>query len=277
MSDLEKTSTRTGLGKSIEEFGDVSRSFYTGLRVVLMFIGDITRISGHLIRHPQKMRWNDVFYYMNLCGSQALPIVAMICLLMGLIMGFQGAVLLRTYGAELYIVDLVGFTILKEMGPLMVAMISTGRAGSAFAAEIGTMKINEEISALATMGIEPSRMLVIPKLLAMIVVIPLLTVFGAVCGILGGFLVGSGLMGIPAAAYYNRTVQVLTLSAFNIGIIKSLVFAVIISLVGCFRGFQASADAQGVGRATTSSVVVSIFLIVVADALMAVLCYVLGY
>lgn len=277
MPDLERKPTQRGITKRIANTGILSRTFYTDFKEVVIFLGDVARVTGKLLRHPSRMRWNDLYYYMNLCGSQALPIVAMICLLMGLIMGFQGAVLLRTYGAELFIADLVGFTILKEMGPLMVAMISTGRAGSAFAAEIGTMKINEEIDALSTMGIEPVRMLVVPKLLAMIMVIPLLTVFGDVCGILGGFIVGTGLMGIPPAAYYNRSVQVLTLSAFNIGIIKSIVFAIIIALVGCYRGFQSSTDAQGVGRATTSSVVISIFIIVIADAVMTVLCYVLGY
>lgn len=277
MSDSAKPTNPNKFNKNIGSIGGFIRSNYSESREVIVFLGDVARATTRLIFNPSRMRWNDLFYYMNLCGSQALPIVAMICLLMGLIMGFQGAVLLRTYGAELYIADLVGFTILKEMGPLMVAMISTGRAGSAFAAEIGTMKINEEINALSTMGIEPVRMLVVPKLLAMIVVIPLLTVFGDICGVFGGFIVGTGLMGIPMAAYYERTVRVLTLSAFNIGIIKSVVFAIIIALVGCYRGFQSSADAQGVGRATTSSVVISIFIIVVADAVMTVLCYVLGY
>lgn len=277
MSDAKKIPGPGKLEKNIASAGGLFRSYYSELREVIIFLGEVARVTGRLIFHPTRIRWNDLFYYMNLCGSQALPIVSIICLLMGLIMGFQGAVLLRTYGAELYIADLVGFTILKEMGPLMVAMISTGRAGSAFAAEIGTMKMNDEINALSTMGIEPVRMLVVPKLLAMIVVIPLLTVFGDLCGVFGGFAVGTGLMGIPAAAYYERTVQVLTLSSFNIGIIKSVVFAIIIALVGCYRGFQASSDAQGVGRATTSSVVISIFIIVVADAVMTVLCYVLGY
>ena len=262
MSDSAKPTTPNKFNKNIGSIGGFIRSNYSESREVIVFLGDVARATTRLIFNPSRMRWNDLFYYMNLCG---------------LIMGFQGAVLLRTYGAELYIADLVGFTILKEMGPLMVAMISTGRAGSAFAAEIGTMKINEEINALSTMGIEPVRMLVVPKLLAMIVVIPLLTVFGDICGVFGGFIVGTGLMGIPMAAYYERTVRVLTLSAFNIGIIKSVVFAIIIALVGCYRGFQSSADAQGVGRATTSSVVISIFIIVVADAVMTVLCYVLGY
>lgn len=247
------------------------------IREMVEFLGEVTRVSWKALRGKGKIRWLDALYYMDLCGAQALPIVTLICLLMGLIMGFQGAVILKNYGAELFIVDMVGFVILKEMGPLMVAMIATGRAGSAFAAEIGTMKVDEEISALETMGIEPVRILVLPKLMAMLVTIPLLTVFGDLCGILGGFVVGTGLMNIPPVAYYSRTVEVLKVSTFMIGIVKSIVFAVIITLVGCIRGFQSSTDAQGVGRATTSSVVTSIFLIVIADAVMTVLCYLLGY
>jgi phospholipid/cholesterol/gamma-HCH transport system permease protein len=261
----------------VELVGARYLEYRADMREMVEFLGEVAQICWKTLRGKGKIRWGDTFYYMDLCGAQALAIVTLICLLMGLIMGFQGAVILRTYGAELFIVDMVGFVILKEMGPLMVAMIATGRAGSAFAAEIGTMKVNEEVNALATMGIEPLRILVLPKLLAMLVTIPLLTVFGDICGILGGFVVGTGLMDIPPVAYYSRTVEVLTASTFMIGIVKSIVFAVIITLVGCIRGFQSSTDAQGVGRATTSSVVTSIFLIVIADAIMTILCYLLGY
>ncbi len=261
----------------IEQLGDCCLDYRADMHGMVEFLGDVAIVSWKALRHKYKLRWNDTLYYMDLCGAQALSIVTLICMLMGLIMGFQGAVILKTYGAELFIVDMVGFVILKEMGPLMVAMIATGRAGSAFAAEIGTMKVDEEISALETMGIEPVRVLVLPKLAAMLITIPILTVFGDFCGILGGFIVGSGLMDIPPVAYYSRTVEVLKVSTFAIGLVKSLVFAFIITLVGCVRGFQSGTDAQGVGRATTSSVVTSIFLIVIADAIMTILCYLLGY
>ncbi len=261
----------------IELVGERYLKYQADMYDMVSFLGDVTSVSWKTLKCKYKIRWNDIFYYMDLCGSQALPIVTLICLLMGLIMAFQGAVILRTYGGELFIADMVGFVILKEMGPLMVAMIATGRAGSAFAAEIGTMKVDEEISALETMGIEPVRFLVLPKLLAMLIAIPTLTVFGNVCGIFGGFVVGTGLMGIPSVAYFSRTIEVLKISTFSIGLIKSIVFAFIITLVGCIRGFQSSTDAQGVGRATTSSVVTSIFIIVIADAIMTILCYLLGY
>ena len=173
--------------------------------------------------------------------------------------------------------DLVGFSILKELGPLMVAMIATGRAGSAFAAEIGTMKVNDEISALETMGFAPSRFLVIPKMLAMVLVAPVLTVFGDVIGIVGGFVVGTTMLGLPLMAYYNRTVEVLYPMVFILGMVKSIVFALIIAVIGCLRGFQAECNAQGVGRATTSAVVTSIFLIVIADAVLTIIFSLMGY
>lgn len=265
------------LSNYIERFGDSYLKYQKDMIEMVGFLGEVTFVTRQIIKNPKKIRWVDTLYYMDMCGSQALPIVALICFLMGLIMAFQGAVLLSNYGAELYVADLVGFAILKEMGPLMVAMIATGRAGSSFAAEIGTMKVDEEIDALETMGIAPVRMLVIPKLIAMLIVIPILTVFGDFCGIFGGLVVGSGLMGIPTVAYYDRTVEVLRISTLNIGLIKSFIFAVIITLVGCLRGFQSTTGAQGVGRSTTSSVVTSIFLIVVADLVMTIICYILGY
>jgi phospholipid/cholesterol/gamma-HCH transport system permease protein len=214
---------------------------------------------------------------MDMCGSQAVPIVLMICFLMGVILGFQASVQMRKFGTELYVADLVGFSILKELGPLMVAMIATGRAGSAFAAEIGTMKVNDEISALETMGFAPSRFLVIPKMLAMVIVSPALTVFGDVIGIVGGFVVGTTMLGLPLMAYYNRTVEVLYPMIFILGLVKSVVFALIIAVIGCLRGFQSECNAQGVGRATTSAVVTSIFLIVIADAALTIIFSLMGY
>lgn len=268
---------KTRIYNYIEKVGESYLSYKQDVIEMVEFLGEVTYVCRQVIKTPKKIRWTDTLYYMDMCGSQALPIVALICFLMGLIMAFQGAVLLRNYGAEIYVADLVGFAILKEMGPLMVAMIATGRAGSSFAAEIGTMKVDEEIDALQTMGIIPVRMLVIPKLIAMLIVIPILTVFGDFCGIFGGMVVGSGLMGIPTVAYYDRTIEVLKVSTLNIGLIKSVIFAIIVTLVGCLRGFQSTTGAQGVGRSTTSSVVTSIFMIVVADLIMTIICYTLGY
>ncbi|QSH40074.1 ABC transporter permease [Lentisphaerota bacterium ZTH] len=261
----------------IEKIGKAAQKICKDMRDLTLLVGDITRTSWYVIKHPSKLRWRDVGYYMDLCGSQALPIVIMICFLMGLILAFQAAVQARKFGGEIFVADAVGFSILKELGPLMVAMIATGRAGSAFAAEIGTMKVNEEISALETMGFSPTRFLVIPKLVAMLIAMPVLTVFGDVSGLFGGFIVGITMLGLPGMAYYTRTIAVLHPSTMALGLIKSIVFGILIAIVGCLRGFQSESDAQGVGRSTTSSVVTSIFMIVIADSVLTMLYTFLGY
>ena len=262
---------------AIIHIGEASLKFYNDGRDFISFIGELSVSMWEAIKHPRKIRWKETLYYMDMCGSDALPIVSVICLLMGLILGFQTAVQMSKYGGDIYTADLVGYSITKELGALMVAMIATGRAGSAFAAEIGTMKVSEEIDAMETMGFVPFRFLVVPKIIAMIAVIPILTVFGDLFGIFGGFIVGTLKLGIPAVVYYNRTISVLTVMAFVQGIIKSSVFAFIIGSVGCMRGFQSTSDAQGVGRAATSAVVTSIFLVVIADAFLTFLFTTLGY
>jgi phospholipid/cholesterol/gamma-HCH transport system permease protein len=214
---------------------------------------------------------------MDLCGSRALPIVLVICFSMGLILAFQAAVQARKIGGEIFVADAVGFSILKELGPLMVAIIATGRAGSAFAAEIGTMKVNEEINALKTMGFSPCLFLVMPKLIAMAIAMPVLTIFGDISGLLGGLTVGVTMLDLPAMAYYTRTISVLAPSTMTMGLLKSVVFGLLISIIGCLRGFQSQSDAQGVGRATTSAVVSSIFLVVTADAIMTMIFTLFGY
>lgn len=261
----------------LDKIGSAAAIISADVHFFICFLGDLAKASARIIRHPGKLRVKDMFYYMDLCGSQALPIVLCICYLMGVILGFQFALQAQKVGAEVYVADGVGFSILKELGPLMVAIISTGRAGSAFAAEIGTMKVNEEISALQTMGFSPVGFLVVPKLLAMLITMPLLIVFGDFAGLLGGFTVGITMMKLTPAVYINRTLEVLLPSTLTMGVLKGLVFATIIALIGCMRGFQSSSDAQGVGRAATSAVVSSIFLIVVADAILTRLYTLWGY
>ena len=251
----------------------IGRDFY----FFVCFLGQLVTATKEIVRHPSKLRTKDMFYYMDLCGSQALPLVLCICYLMGIILGFQGALQAQKIGAEIYVADAVGFSILKELGPFMVAIISTGRAGSAFAAEIGTMKVDEEISALETMGFNPVGFLVVPKLLAMLFTMPLLIVFGDFAGLLGGFTVGITMMDLTPVSYIDRTFEVLLPSTLTMGVLKGVVFAVIIALVGCMRGFQSTSDAQGVGRSTTSAVVTSIFLVVVSDAVLTRLYTMWGY
>ena len=249
------------------------KSFRTFIRTLgartmepIVFIGRVASVLPQL-RNPRRLRLRETLYYLDLCGVKSLPIVLAICFLMGV----------SIVGQEIFVVDLVGFAVLKEFGPLMVALIATGRAGSAFAAEIGTMKVDEEISALETMGITPEAYLVLPKLIAMLIALPLLTVFGDAAGLLGGMLIGTTTMGIPVPTYWSRSLEVLDYMTFLLGALKSLAFAVLVTLAGCYCGFVAQNDALGVGRAATSAVVASIFLVVIADVVITILYSFIGY
>lgn len=242
----------------------------------LIFIGAVAAALPELFR-KKTLRGKDLIYYLDLCGTKSLTVVLLICSLMGIVLGIQGALQLRKVGTDIFIVDLVGFAVLKEFGPLMVAIIATGRAGSAFAAEIGTMKVNEEIFALKTLGVAPESFLVTPKLLAMLIAMPLLTVFADAAGLLGGSIIGVFYMGIPLSAYWDRTFAVLDEITFLLGVLKSSAFSILITLAGCYCGFQAESDAQGVGRGATKAVVISLFLVIIADAILTLLYSSVGY
>lgn len=242
----------------------------------VIFIGAVAVALPQIIR-KRSLRLKDLIYYLDLCGTKSLGVVLLISALMGMVLAIQGALQLKKVGTDIFIVDLVGFAVLKEFGPLMVAVIATGRAGSAFAAEIGTMKVNEELFALKTLGISPESFLVTPKLIAMLVAMPLLTVFADAAGVLGGAAVGITYMDIPAGAYIERTFNVLDGMTFILGVLKSVVFSVLITLAGCYCGFQAAGDAQGVGRGATQAVVASVFLVIVADAILTLLYSLAGY
>ena len=261
-------STNKGIGRFLETIG-------ANIVDPLIFLGGVVANFPALFR-KRGLRKRELLYYLDLCGAKSVPVVALICFLMGAVLGIQAMLQMRKVGTDIFVVDLVGFAVLKEFGPLMAAMIATGRAASAFAAEIGTMKVNDEINALETMGIPPLAYLVYPKLLAMLIAMPLLTVIGDVAGIAGGMLVGVS-MEIPLAAYWSRTVTVLDFITFLLGIGKTLCFAVLITLAGCFCGFKSPPDAQGVGRGATSAVVASIFLVVAADAIITLLYSFIGY
>lgn len=184
------------LVKFFIDCGDTASTFWVRTLQLLSFIGEVTATACQSLRSPQKIRWKETLYYMDMCGREALGIISLICFLMGLILGFQSATQMQKVGADIFVADLVGFSILRELGPIMVALICTGRAGSAFAAEIGTMKANEEIDAMTTMGFNPTRFLVIPKMLALTLVMPLLTIVGDFFGILGGFVVAKLQLGL---------------------------------------------------------------------------------
>lgn len=235
------------------------------------FLGSTCFSILHIMKKPGSLRWQDTVAYMRKTGVDALPIVAMISFLLGLIMAFMSSVQLKQFGANIYVASLVSLSMTRELGPIMTAIIVAGRSGSAFAAEIGSMKISEEIDALSTMGFEPHLFLVMPKVIAAFLVVPLLTLFSDVFAIAGGLLVGISMLDLTVNGYVNQTLNTLTLFDVFWGFAKSAIFALLISWTGCLRGFQVKGGAAGVGQATTSAVVSSIFLIILADSIFAVI------
>lgn len=211
------------------------------------------------------LRWKSSVEQMVLVGVNSIPIVAILSLLVGMILALQGAYVLRDFGATLYVADLVGVTMTRELAPVIVAVILAGRSGSAFAAEIGTMKVSEEVDALITIGLNPTKFLVIPKLLAIMIMQPCLTLIADVVSMLGGMATATLLLDVEWARYLNRTREALILQDIVTGLIKAVVFAVIIAIVGCYEGFQVEGGAESVGIHTTASVVKSVFFIIIAD------------
>lgn len=237
---------------------------------MLAFFGESIMVLIRSVANPSRIRWRPILYNLQHAGFNAMPIVGLLAFLMGIVISFQGAGQLQRYGANIFIADLVGLSMLRELAPLMTAIIVAGRSGSAFAAQIGSMKMNEEIDALRTIGIVPMELLVLPKMLALIIALPLLTVFADIMGVLGGMLMAQSQLGVSYADFMDRFDDAIKLSALLVGLGKAPVFAVIIVIVGCFQGFQVGNRSDSVGRQTTISVVQGIFLIIVADALFSV-------
>lgn len=236
----------------------------------LAFLGEISIALCKTAMLKARFRISDYVLILQRAGPEALGIVSMISFLVGLILAFVGAVQLAKYGSQIFVADLVGIAMVREMGAIMVAIVMSGRTGAAFAAELGSMKVNEEIDAFSTFGISPVEFLAVPRVLALICVFPLLTVFADLMGILGGMVIGIGLFDINYHQYLNRTCASLTILQCSTGIVKSVVFGTVIAIVGCMRGMQCGNSSSAVGLSTTSSVVTSITLIVVIDAIFAV-------
>ncbi len=241
----------------------------------VVFLGAAVAALGIALRHPKSVRWKDALVVAERAGVDALPIVALISFLMGLIIAFQSAIPLRQYGGEIYVGDLVGLSMLRELGPLMTAILLAGRSGAAFAAELGTMKVNEEINALTTMGLDPIRFLVTTRVLALLIITPLLTIFADIMGIIGG-AVTMLIFSIPTRTYLTHVGAFADTFDFVGGLAKSVVFGVLIAGIGCLKGLQTSNGAAAVGQATTRAVVSAIIMIVVVDGLFALIYYVLN-
>lgn len=256
--------------------GLATREVGVQARAILDFVGECALSAVRLARSPRRFRWADCAAEMQQCGAMALPIVSLISFLVGVTLAYTGAIVLRQFGGDIWIADLVGLSMVREMGAVMTAVVLAGRTGAAYAATLGNMKANEEIDALATLGIPPVQFLVLPRLLALAVMMPVLALYANALGILGGLVVAYGLLAIPPAAFWVELLTIVDLSDVASGVIKAAAFGLIVGLAGCLRGLQAERSADGVGRATTSAVVTALLLLVIADALFAVLFNVLG-
>lgn len=242
----------------------------------LAFFGQLATSVSRLFVQPQRFRVSAVVYHMEQAGLNALPIVALISFLIGVVIAYQGAVQLRQFGAEIFVVDLVAISVLRELGILLTAIILAGRSGSAFTAEIGAMKINEEIDAMRTLGLDPMQVLVLPRLVALVITLPLLGFFADLMGLLGGGVMSMIELNISPAQYVERLGSAFQPWSFGVGLIKAPVFAAIVALTGCYMGLQVSGSAESVGRNTTRSVVHAIFAVIVVDAVFSVVFAYLG-
>ncbi len=242
----------------------------------LAFIGDATLALLKFFTGRASFRRQDLVLFIQQCGADALPIVTLISLLVGLILAFVGAVQLMMFGAQLYVANLVGISMVRVMGAVMTGIVMAGRTGAAFAAQLGTMQVNEEIDALKTMGISPMEFLVLPRMLALVLMMPLLCIYADLMGVLGGLIVGVGMLDIGLIEYVNQTRASLNISFFLIGIMQAVIFGVLVALAGCLRGMQCGRSASAVGQATTSAVVTSIVAIIVATGIVTVVCNMLG-
>lgn len=266
-SPLLKTTVDQGF---VAQLGNATLNHLTQVRFLVSFLGSVFMATLRILKHPGNLRYADVLTNMERTGVNALPIVALISFLLGLVMAFMSSLQLQQFGANIYVASLVAIAMVSELGPIMTAIVVAGRSGSAFAAEIGTMQISEEIDALTTMGFDPIQFLALPRIIAALLVIPLLTMFSNIFAIFGGLLVGVLLLDLTVSSYLTHTMEALSLFEVVWGMGKSMLFAGTIAMVGCLRGFQTKGGADAVGNAATSAVVTSIFLIILLDSIFAV-------
>ncbi|MBA4416833.1 MAG: hypothetical protein C0392_02815 [Syntrophus sp. (in: bacteria)] len=268
--------TKTVRPSIIFRTGDVTLNFWHSILETLNFLGETSCAFMKMFTGKAQFRASDLLSAIEECGVKALPIVSLISILVGLILAFVGSIQLRMFGAQIYIADLVGIAMARAMGAIMAGIIMAGRTGASYAARIGTMQVNEEIDALRTAGISPMEFLVLPRILALALMMPLLALYADLMGILGGMLVGVAGFDISLREYYNETKTALTLTNIGIGVFSAFIFGILIALSGCLRGMQCGRSASAVGDATTSAVVTGIVSIIVATAIITVLCNTLG-
>lgn len=274
----EKTGTRrVGAGKSLLVLvGEASLRAWKGWQDTLAFLGEATLAFLRLLAGKARFRASDLMLIIQECGAEALAIASVISLLVGLILAFVGAVQLRTFGAEIYVANLVTVAMTREMAAIMTAIVLAGRTGAAFAAQLGTMQANEEIDALTTMGVSPIDFLVLPRMLALMLMMPLLYLYAAFAGMFGGFLVGIGMLDLTGTVYLEQTRASFSFTDFFIGWGKSVLFGALVAVAGCMRGIQSGRSAAAVGNAATSAVVTALVYIIISDAVLAVLLNIVG-
>jgi phospholipid/cholesterol/gamma-HCH transport system permease protein len=274
----EKTDARQAEGRVsfLSSLGNQTVDFFQSAGEMLAFIGDTVLAVQRLLRGKAQYRRSDLGLIMQSVSAQALPIVSLICFLVGLILAFIGAIQLQLFGAQIYVADLVGIAMVRLMAAIMTGIVMAGRTGGAFAAQLGTMQVNQEIDALKTLGISPMEFLVLPRMLALALMMPLLCLYANVMGILGGMVVGVWMLDIGFIQYYNETAKAVGLWNLGIGLFSGLVFGVIVALAGCMRGMQCGRSASAVGDAATSAVVTAIVGIILSTAVITILCNFLG-
>jgi phospholipid/cholesterol/gamma-HCH transport system permease protein len=260
----------------VARVGLAALAAYDATREFLSFLGEVTVAMGHVIRGRARLRVSDLLVFMEEAGAQALPIVSLISFLVGTILAFVGAIQLEQFAAQIYVADAVGIGMAREMGAMMTAIVMAGRTGAAYAAQLGSMTVTQEIEALRTMGISPIEFLVLPRMIALSLMMPLLCLYSDLLGILGGFAVGRGMLGISARVYYNQTVHAVELGDIAGGVFKASVYGILIAVAGCLRGLESGRSASAVGEATTSAVVTGIVLVICACGVFAVTFYILG-
>jgi phospholipid/cholesterol/gamma-HCH transport system permease protein len=260
----------SGLMPLIERIGAASTGAWKQFTMLLGFAGQTLVTAAAIVRGRQQLRWTSTVHHMERTGLDAVPIVCLLSFLVGAVVAFLGATVLADFGAQVFTVELVSFSFMREFGVLLTAIMIAGRSGSAFTAEIGTMRAREEIDAIRALGLDPIELLVIPRLLALLVMLPILSFLAVLSGILGGALVGSTELGISPGLFLGRMQETAELRHLLVGMSKAPLFAIIIALVGCLEGMKVRGSAESVGRHTTSSVVQSIFLVILVDALAAI-------
>lgn len=260
----------------VETIGDAGVRGYADFKTLMIFLGDLIAALVYLAGRPGEVRWGDVLFTMRRTGAEGFPIVALISFLIGLIIAFMSSLQLKQFGANIYVASLVSLAIVRELGPIMTAILVAGRSASAYAAEIGTMRVNDEVDALITMGFDPIRFLAVPKLIATVLVLPVLTLYSDLFGIAGGLVVGVTGLDLTPYTYLQESQRTITLFYLLSSLLKALVFAFVIAWIGCQRGFQVRGGVEAVGAATTSAVVTSILLIVIVDSVFAVVLHYVG-